>query len=178
MTTGVLNHKITRRGFLKTSAALGAVAALGDRLFGGPLSTLMVGAQVEGVVSDKWVTSVCWLCRGGRDAIKGHVVNGVLVSVEGNNALEGKFLTPSMCCVKPRGFPTSVYNPYRVKGPMKRTNPMKGLDEDPGFVEISWDEALDILAGKLKEIQNSAQGFKNELGHNRVNTGTMWRRKS
>ena len=33
---------------------------------------------------------------------------------------------------------------------MKRTNPKKGRDEDPGFVPISWDEALDIVADKLK----------------------------
>ncbi len=31
----------------------------------------------------------------------------------------------------------NVYNPYRVKSPMKRTNPRKGLEEDPGWVEIT-----------------------------------------
>ena len=32
---------------------------------------------------------------------------------------------------------------------MKRTNPSKGRDEDPGFVPISWDEALDLIASRL-----------------------------
>ena len=36
---------------------------------------------------------------------------------------------------------------------MKRTNPRKGRDEDPGFVPISWDEALDTVAKKLLEIR-------------------------
>ena len=36
----------------------------------------------------------------------------------------------------------NLYNPYRVLAPMKRTNPKKGLDQDPGWVEISWEEAL------------------------------------
>ena len=30
----------------------------------------------------------------------------------------------------------NLYNPYRVKAPMKRTNPEKGLNVDPGWVEI------------------------------------------
>ena len=36
---------------------------------------------------------------------------------------------------------------------MKRTNPEKGLDVDPKFVEISWDEALDIVAEKLRAVK-------------------------
>jgi thiosulfate reductase / polysulfide reductase chain A len=32
---------------------------------------------------------------------------------------------------------------------MKRTNPNKGRDEDPEFVPISWDEALDTVAERL-----------------------------
>ena len=35
-----------------------------------------------------------------------------------------------------------------VKTPMKRTNSNKGRDEDPMFVPISWDEALDTIADK------------------------------
>ncbi len=34
---------------------------------------------------------------------------------------------------------------------MKRTNPIKSRDEDPGFVPISWDEALDIVGKKIKD---------------------------
>lgn len=35
---------------------------------------------------------------------------------------------------------------------MKRTNPRKGLDQDPGFVEISWEEALQTVAARLKTV--------------------------
>jgi anaerobic selenocysteine-containing dehydrogenase len=48
-----------------------------------------------------------------------------------------------------------LYNPYRVKTPLKRTNPKKGLHEDPGWVEISWDEALDMVAERLKAIRET-----------------------
>ena len=42
----------------------------------------------------------------------------------------------------------ALYNPTRIKYPMKRTNPR---GEDPGWVRITWDEALDIAAKGLQE---------------------------
>lgn len=44
-------------------------------------------------------------------------------------------------------------DPDRLKYPMKRTNPRKGLDEDPRWVRISWTEALDLIAEKFTEIR-------------------------
>ncbi len=49
---------------------------------------------------------------------------------------------------------------------MRRTNPRKGRHEDPGFVPISWDEALDTVAKKLLEIR--ALGVLDEQGLPRV----------
>ena len=49
---------------------------------------------------------------------------------------------------------------------MKRTNPRKGRDEDPGFVPISWDEALDTVASKLRTIKG--EGLLDEAGMPRV----------
>ena len=48
----------------------------------------------------------------------------------------------------------NLYNPYRVKTPLKRTNPNKGPDVDPKWVEITWDEALDTIASKIKKIRD------------------------
>jgi anaerobic selenocysteine-containing dehydrogenase len=47
----------------------------------------------------------------------------------------------------------NTYNPYRVKKPLKRTNPKKGLDEDPGWVEISWEEAFDTITTRMQKIR-------------------------
>jgi anaerobic selenocysteine-containing dehydrogenase len=41
----------------------------------------------------------------------------------------------------------NYYNPYRVKKPLVRTNPEKGLDVDLGWKEVSWEEALDLGKG-------------------------------
>ncbi len=59
-----------------------------------------------------------------------------------------------------------TYNPHRVLTPMKRTNPRKGRGEDPGFVPISWDEALDSIAARLNDIR--ARGLLDEAGLPRV----------
>jgi len=49
---------------------------------------------------------------------------------------------------------------------LKRTNPNKGAGEDPKFVEISWNEALDIIVKKLSEVR--AKGIIDEQGVPRV----------
>jgi phenylacetyl-CoA:acceptor oxidoreductase len=69
-------------------------------------------------------------------------------------------------CVKAYGLVQKTYNPNRILSPMKRTNPKKGRDEDPGFVPISWDEALDSIAGRLKTTR--AKGVLDESGLPRV----------
>jgi anaerobic selenocysteine-containing dehydrogenase len=57
----------------------------------------------------------------------------------------------SPLCSKGYGTLQRLYNPNRLKYPMKRTNP-KG-SPDPGFIRISWDEAYDTIVGHLKRIK-------------------------
>jgi phenylacetyl-CoA:acceptor oxidoreductase len=56
-----------------------------------------------------------------------------------------------------------THNPDRVKQPLKRTNPRKGRHEDPGFVPIGWDEALDLVAQQFLAVRQrglvDAQGL-------------------
>ncbi len=42
-----------------------------------------------------------------------------------------------------------LYDPQRVKTPLKRTNPKKGPNEDPRWKPISWEEAFEIVVGEL-----------------------------
>ena len=53
-----------------------------------------------------------------------------------------------------------MYDPDRVKTPMKRTNPKKGRHEDPMFVPISWDEALNTIADNIMELRNNNETHK------------------
>ena len=59
---------------------------------------------------------------------------------------------PNGCiCVKGTAAPEIVYAPDRLQYPMKRTRP-KG-DTDPGWVRISWDEAMELTASRLLDIK-------------------------
>ncbi|MFH1491527.1 MAG: molybdopterin-dependent oxidoreductase [Pseudomonadota bacterium] len=59
----------------------------------------------------------------------------------------------SQLCSKAYGTLQELYNPNRLKYPMKRTKP-KG-SPDPGYVRISWDEAYDMIVGHLKRIKEA-----------------------
>jgi anaerobic selenocysteine-containing dehydrogenase len=54
-------------------------------------------------------------------------------------------------CIKGYAAPEIVSSPDRLLHPMKRTRP-KG-DSDPGWVKISWQEALDTVATRLSQIK-------------------------
>lgn len=58
--------------------------------------------------------------------------------------------TGKALCAKGRAAPELVYSPDRLLYPLKRTRP-KG-DPDPGWQRISWDEALDLTATRLRRI--------------------------
>ena len=54
-------------------------------------------------------------------------------------------------CIKGKAAPELVYHPDRLNYPLKRTRP-KG-DPDPGWQRVSWNEALDDIASRLKVIR-------------------------
>jgi anaerobic selenocysteine-containing dehydrogenase len=58
--------------------------------------------------------------------------------------------TGQALCAKGRAAPELVYHPDRLLYPLKRTRP-KG-DPDPGWQRISWAEALDISATRLRQL--------------------------
>ncbi len=98
---------------------------------------------------DVWVHSVCDMCFANC-GILAHRQDGVLVKIEGDPdcpASGGKI------CAKGQAGLIGLYDPSRVKVPLIRTNPNKGIGVDPGWKEISWDEALNILTEKLKKIR-------------------------
>ena len=116
--------------------------------------------------SVKKVPQYCSQCVSGPDLLTVKVEDGVATEIEPNFDSAGVHPGAGKCCVKAYGLIQKTYSPHRLKTPMKRTNPQKGREHDPGFVPISWDEALDIVAGKLGEIR--AKGLLNAEGYPRV----------
>lgn len=98
---------------------------------------------------DVWIPTSCGQCYC-QCGITVHRVNGIVVKAEGNPkspAGSGKI------CPKGTASPMLLYDPYRVNYPLKRGNPEKGIGVDPKWERISWDEAMDTIVTKLKEVQ-------------------------
>ena len=103
--------------------------------------------------TEKTVPTYCYNCVAGPDLLTVKVTGGVAVSIEPNYAATALDLPCGKPCVKAYGLIQKTYSPHRTLTPMKRTNPRKGVDQDPGFVPISWEEALDTITGKLTDIR-------------------------
>jgi len=138
--------KISRRNFLKASA--GAVAAAHFAK-----GTLALRALEEGkgtpLTTKKFYTT-CDVCAM-YCAMEACVEDGTLVKLEGDSRDQQ---SGGSLCAKGNAGINWLYSPDRLKYPLKRTNPEKGIDADPGWIEISWDEAFDEVADKLTEIKN------------------------
>jgi molybdopterin-containing oxidoreductase family molybdopterin binding subunit len=83
--------------------------------------------------------------------MKVKVVDGVMVKAEGVS--DSDFGSRGGLCGKGHSTLMDYYDPNRCNYPVKRTNPNKGLNEDPRWQRISWDEALDTITEKLKEAK-------------------------
>jgi anaerobic selenocysteine-containing dehydrogenase len=94
---------------------------------------------------EKVTRTVCMMPCGEMCGVLAHVKNGVLTKVEPADFPEPKYF---YVCRKGLSTPKIVYHPDRLKYPMKRA----GERGEGKWQRISWDEALDTIAGKLKDI--------------------------
>ena len=99
--------------------------------------------------SSKRIPCYCALCisRCGSIAV---VENDRFVALEPDPSHP----TGRALCAKGRAAPELVYHPDRLRYPLKRTRP-KG-DPDPGWQRISWDEALDLTAARLRQLADES----------------------
>jgi len=137
---------LTRRTFLKATAVAGGMAVASRFLYGG-LETLAVqGTRPSSEPEEEWVPTTCWI--GKQDCgMVARRINGRVVKLEGHPAHP---LNRGTLCPKGQAQITALYDPHRVTTPLIRTNP-KG---EPGqFRPASWEEALDLVAQKIKEAR-------------------------
>jgi len=148
--------KIKRRDFLKLGVTASAAATVGSPL-------LNAFAQKQGRAlgyartdAGKWMPTTCQGCTTWCPA-EVLVQKGRAIKVMGNR--HSKQNDGTLC---PKGHLSlqELYDPDRVKVPMKRTNPRKGKGIDPGFVPISWEEALDTIADKMMELRKAGEPEK------------------
>jgi len=93
------------------------------------------------------VPTFCALCisRCGATAT---VENGAFVAL----AADPDHPTGRALCVKGKASPELVAHPDRLEYPMKRTGPKGG---SPDWQRITWDEALDTIAARLRELAHT-----------------------
>jgi anaerobic selenocysteine-containing dehydrogenase len=138
---------------LKESGAAVAITFLATRLpFSYDLLTqpLLVSSVETAPVSEKWISTGCTGCVGWCP-LQVKVVGERAVKIRGN-PYDDK-VNGGKLCVRGHANLQILYDPDRLKAPVKRTNPRKGRDEDPGWVQISWDEALEAVASRLKPLR-------------------------
>lgn len=101
--------------------------------------------MLENKQSSRRIPSYCALCvsRCGAIAV---VEDGRFIALEPDPSHP----TGQALCAKGRAAPELVYHRDRLLYPLKRTRP-KG-DPDPGWQRISWAEALDLTATKMRQL--------------------------
>ncbi len=142
------SFNISRRSFLKGTAALGGMAAA--KYTDIPQFVSVAKASAFGTTEVK--ASFCSGCHQPTCANLVTVTNGVVTQVMGDPTSE---TNEGRLCPRGLAVINSLYNPYRVKAPMKRTNSSRGLEDDPKWAEISWEEALSTVAAKLKDARDT-----------------------
>ncbi|EKK5242402.1 dimethyl sulfoxide reductase subunit A [Cronobacter sakazakii] len=160
---------ISRRTLVKSTALGGlALAAGGISL---PFGVRQVAAAVGQAISapdERVVWSACTVNCGSRCPLRMHVVNGEIRYVETDNTGSDDYdgLHQVRACLRGRSMRRRVYNPDRLKYPMKRV----GKRGEGKFVRISWDEALDTIAQGMKRIISD---YGNEAIYLNYGTGTL-----
>ena len=133
---------LSRRAFLKTTGALGTALALDERTFG----LVPSGSTAQTVVrSEKLIPSFCAMCGPNSGCgIMAKVIDGKFVGIEPFPECP---INDGVNCAKAHAAPQWVYSPDRLKYPLKRI----GAKGEGKFQRIGWDEAITIIADKLKE---------------------------
>ena len=101
-------------------------------------------------MQDKIINSGCLQDCGGRCVLRYHVKEGIITRIESDDAEEPQL----KACVRGRAYRQKVYADERLLYPMKRT----GERGEGKFERISWDEALDTVAGEQLPIAAEAGG--------------------
>jgi thiosulfate reductase/polysulfide reductase chain A len=181
-----MDTKVTRRRFLRTLTAVGGGAAGAAvstvtaglvRAGDGPAPGAADLDRRFGRDAGEWIPSCCNAC-GGQCGIFAHVVEGKVVKIEPNpwnpnnySNISSDFFADyspetgvregASICPKGNAALFSLYDPDRIQRPMKRTNPTKGVDVDPGWQEIGWEQAVTEVADRLRPLREG--GHPEEL---------------
>jgi anaerobic dimethyl sulfoxide reductase subunit A len=138
---------LSRRSFLKWSAALGGTAALSN----GGIAFGLEMAGKTAAAGDPQLTVIPTGCShncGGRCQLIAYVKDNTLLRLSTDPSPDTDEAPALRACVRGRAYRRRVYAPDRLKYPMKRV----GKRGEGKFERISWDEAATLAATKIKGV--------------------------
>lgn len=136
---------LSRRTFVKGSlVGLALAGTAGSALYG---CAPRGGSDEAAPPTDNIVWSQCNVNCGGRCVFRWHVRDGKITYMETDDVGDPTGLQ-ARACLRGRSMRRWVNSPDRLMKPMKRT----GKRGEGAFEEISWDEAIDTIASKLKDV--------------------------
>ncbi|WP_122991009.1 molybdopterin-dependent oxidoreductase, partial [Escherichia coli] len=139
----MLAAEVSRRGLVKTTAIGGLAVA--SSAFTLPFTRIANAAEALNPTqaNEKVIWSACTVNCGSRCPLRMHVVDGEIKYVETDNTGDDNYdgLHQVRACLRGRSMRRRVYNPDRLKYPMKRV----GKRGEGKFERISWDEALSLI---------------------------------
>ncbi|MFC1995391.1 molybdopterin-dependent oxidoreductase, partial [Chloroflexota bacterium] len=101
----------------------------------------------EKTSEEKVIVTACSSHCGGQCLLRVHVRDGVIVRIETDGGEEPQL----RACLKCRAYRQRVYDPDRLKFPMRRV----GKRGEGKFERISWDEALDTVANQIIRVRET-----------------------
>jgi thiosulfate reductase/polysulfide reductase chain A len=119
----------------------------------------VVGSSQAQAVQDEWIATCCNMC-GGTTGILAHVYNGRVIKIEPNSFnpvgvcnistdFEALKASGARMCPKGNAGIMSLYDPDRVKRPLKRVG-ARGAGQ---WQEIPYEQAVQEIADKLATIK-------------------------
>src|SRR3990172_1023667 len=145
--------ELSRRKFIQGVGVLGGAAASGfsvDVIAQAAAGAKKGKAGAKAAAEIRKIKSGCAICPNFC-GIEATVVNGIVRTIYPDTA-RADFYNHGICPKGASGM-FNTYDPYRLKKPLRRTNPKKGPNEDPKWVEISWDEAFATITARLEKIK-------------------------
>jgi anaerobic dimethyl sulfoxide reductase subunit A len=144
---------ISRRQFVKWSAALGGSAAFAATTLTDleSLAALLGAESSAGRTLKVRVGCPAHNC-GGRCLLIAHVKDGMLTRLETDDRQPDRVADPQLrACIRGRAYRHRQDHPDRLRYPMRRT----GKRGEGRFERISWDQALDWLASELTRVKTT-----------------------
>src|SRR6056297_115972 len=161
----LLKRKLSRRRFLGVSSCALGTVALGSQL--NVLKALAEpGSGVKlSLVPDRSVFTCCEMCVN-KCGVIARMREGVIHKLDPNPSF---LRSRGMLCARGNAGLQTVYDPDRLKYPLIRT----GVRGEGKWRRASWDEALDLVAGKMTAVADqysragmmfvSTEGFQEEF---------------